>query len=485
MATDGSKHLRAGRDRYDALIIGSGPNGLSAGITIARAGGSVLVVEAKETVGGGTRSAELTLPGFVHDICSAIHPTAVASPFFQDLPLSEFGLEWIYPPAAVAHPLPNGQAALLSRSVDETARSLGEDERSYRRLFAPLVKNSRNLLSDLLRPLGIPNHPFTLTRFGLHAWKGAYGFSRSRFRTDKARALFAGNAGHSLLPLETLFSASFGLVLMVTGHAVGWPLAKGGSQRVADSMTQYLRSLGGEVATGFKVSSLRELPLAKAYLFDTAPRLMAEIAGQDLPQSYRDKVTAYRHGPGVFKVDWALDGEVPWLAPECRQAATVHVGGTLDEVALAERSVWAGEHPEKPFVLFAQQSLFDGTRAPAGKATGWGYCHVPSGSTVDMTDRIEAQIERFAPGFKERILKRSTMNTADFQHHNANYIGGDIAGGSNRLPQLFFRPVIRLSPYTTPNPKIYLCSSSTPPGGGVHGLCGYFAAKEALKAALK
>lgn len=482
--TASSSNSAPARDRYDAVVIGSGPNGLSAAVEIARSGASVLVLEAAETIGGGTRSAELTLPGFIHDLCSAIHPMAVASPFLRQLPLAEHGLEWIYPPAEVAHPLDQGRAALLIRSVVETAESLGVDGDSYRSLFEPLVRNSNDLLQDLLKPVGIPHHPLTTARFGIHAWRSAHALARSWFRREPARALFAGNAAHSILPLKKSFSASFGLVLMLAGHAVGWPLPRGGSQRISEALSHYLATLDGEVVTRFKVTSLEELPQARAYLFDTSPARLAEIAGPHLPKHYRQRLHKYRYGPGVFKVDWALDGAVPWQAEECSRAATVHVGGTLEEIEESERLVAAGEHPERPFVLFAQQSLFDSTRAPAGKATGWAYCHVPNGSTVDMTERIEAQIERFAPGFRDRILARHTLNTAQLEARNANLVGGDVAGGANDFPQLLFRPLLRLPQYTTPNPRIFLCSASTPPGGGVHGLCGYFAAKKALERAL-
>ena len=466
--------------QYDAVVVGSGPNGLAAAIELARAGRSVLVREAAEAVGGGLRSGELTLPGFVHDLCSAIHPMAAASPFFRTIPLSEHGLEWIEPPAPLAHPLENGRAAVLHRSVEETAAGLGVDEASYRGLFGPLAASWGELESALLGPLvRVPQHPLALARFGLSALQPADSFARRRFKGEPARALFAGLAGHSLLPLESIGSASFGLVLGTTGHAVGWPLPRGGSQRIADALAAYLRSLGGEVQTGAPVESLDELS-APTVLCDVTPRQLLRLAGDRLPPRYRRRLERFRYGPGVFKLDWALSGPIPWTAPLCAQAGTVHLGGTLEEIVASEQAPARGETSERPYVLLAQPTLFDASRAPEGKHTAWAYCHVPNGSTVDMTEAIEDQVERFAPGFRERVLARSALAPADLERRNPNLVGGDIGGGSNELRQLAARPVLRRVPYATPLDGVYLCSASTPPGGGVHGMCGYLAAHAAL-----
>ncbi len=472
------------RPSYDAIVIGSGPNGLAAAITIARQKRSVLVVEAEPTIGGGARSAALTLPGFVHDVCSAIHPMAVASPFFLSVDLAEYGVEWIHPPAPLAHPLDDGTAAMLERSLDDTARTLGPDGNAYKRLFGPLVANAADLFADALGPLRPPRHPIVMARFGLRALWPARTLARWCFRGPHARALFAGLAAHAILPLEQPLTAAVGLLLGTAGHAAGWPLPRGGSQQISDALAGLLQSLGGEIVTGFRVQTLAELPSAKAYLFDTVPRHLARICGDRLPLGFRRRLEQFRHGPAVFKVDYALDGPIPWRAEGCRRAATVHLGGTLDEIAAAERAVAHGEHPDRPYVLVAQQSLFDPTRAPPGMHTGWAYCHVPSGSTVDQTDAIERQLERFAPGFRDRIVARSTLTPADFERHNANYIGGDITGGVVDMWQLFTRPTPRLVPYSTPAKEIFLCSSSTPPGPGVHGMCGYFAARAALRTVL-
>ncbi|HZB96208.1 MAG TPA: NAD(P)/FAD-dependent oxidoreductase [Herpetosiphonaceae bacterium] len=469
------------RDSYDAIIVGSGPNGLAAAITLARAGRSVLVLEAEETIGGGTRSAELTLPGFIHDICSAVHPLGVASPFFQSLPLEEYGLEWVYPSVQLAHPLDDGSAVLLERSVEATAEGLGDDRDTYRKLMAPLVRDWDKIGPTLLSPKPLPRYPITLARFGLYGIRSAQGLAKSAFTGTRARALFAGMAAHSILPLDQPLTAGVGLLFAALGHKVGWPVARGGSQQIADALSCYLRSLGGEIVTGMRVESVDQLPPAQAVLFDVTPRQLLRITGERLPAGYRRQLTHYRYGPGVFKLDWALDGPIPWTAAECARAASVHLGGTLEEIAASERAVGRGEHPERPFVLLAQQTVCDPTRAPAGKHTAWAYCHVPNGSTWDMTDRIEGQIERFAPGFRQRILARSIMGPAAMEQHDANYIGGDINGGVQDIWQFYTRPVIRLNPYSTPAKGLFICSSSTPPGGGVHGLCGYFAAQTALR----
>ena len=466
--------------QYDAVVVGSGPNGLAAAITLARAGRAVLVLEAAPTVGGGTRSVALTLPGFTHDICSAVHPLGIGSPFFQRLPLHDYGLEWIHPPAPLAHPFDDGTAALLQRSVRATGATLGEDDDAYWRLMAPLVRNWEKIAATTHAPLRFPHHPVALSRFGLRAIWPAHMLAEACFRDERARALFAGMAGHAILPLERAPSAAAGLVLGALGHAYGWPIARGGSQRIADAMAAYLRALGGEIRTGERVDSLAQLPPARAILFDITPRQLLRIAGERLPPSYQRALGRYRYGPGVFKLDWALDGPIPWRAPECTQAATVHLGGTLAEIAAAERAAWQGQQATCPFVLLVQPSLFDATRAPTGKHTAWAYCHVPHGAVYDMTERIEAQVERFAPGFRDRILARSALGPAAMEAHNANYIGGDINGGVQDFLQLYTRPTLSFTPYRTAAKGIYLCSSSTPPGGGVHGLCGYFAAQTAL-----
>ncbi len=467
------------RRGYDAVVIGSGPNGLAAAITVAQTGRSVLVVEGQETIGGGMRSAELTLPGFLHDVCSAVHPMGIASPFFRTLPLAEHGLEWIQPTLPLAHPLDDGTAVIVDRSIEKTAANLGEDGKRYAALMAPLVSDWPKLDSFLLGPLSFPAHPIAAARFGLHALRSASGIARSSFRGARARALFAGIAAHSMLPLEQMPSGAFGLVLEITAHAVGWPIARGGSQSLANALASYLRSFGGEIVTGMPVESLEQLPPARVVLCEVSPRQLLGIAGSRFPAGFRRKLERYRYGPGACKVDWALDGPIPWKAEECRRAGTVHLGGTLEEIEESERAAWRGAPAEKPFVLLAQPTLFDPTRAPAGKHIAWAYCHVPNGSNVDMTERIENQIERFAPGFRDRILKRSVRTAVNIELYNPNMAGGDINGGSPELSQLFLRPTWRM--YRTPTKGVYICSASTPPGGGVHGMCGHLAARAALR----
>ncbi len=469
------------KSSYDAIVVGAGPNGLAAAILLAQAGRAVLLRERAATVGGGLRSAELTLPGFVHDTCSAIHPLGIASPFFRSLPLHEHGLEWVDPPVVLAHPLADGRVTTLHRSIAETAASLGSDGPAYQRLFTPLVRNWAKLEAALLGPLSIPRHPLALAQFGLPALLPAHTLARIAFRDEPARTFFAGLAAHSIQALEAPATAAFGLVLGILGHTVGWPFPRGGAQRFAEALAAYFRSLGGEIEVEAPVQALRELPSARQILLDVTPRQLLKLAGDQLPPAYRRKLQQYRYGPGVFKIDWALDGPIPWRAPECLLAGTIHLGGSLEEIAHSERAVWRGEHAQQPYVLLAQQTLWDPTRAPAGKHTAWAYCHVPHGSTWDMTERIEAQIERFAPGFRDRVLARHTMNTQAIQQHNPNYIGGDINGGVQDLRQLWTRPTMAVVPYKTPAKGIYICSSSTPPGGGVHGMCGFYAARAALR----
>jgi phytoene dehydrogenase-like protein len=465
----------------EAVVIGSGPNGLAAAIALAQAGVSVLVVEAEEEVGGGTRSAELTLPGFMHDVCSAVHPMGILSPFFRQLPLEDHGLNWIRPEASVAHPMPDGDAVMLHRSLGRTAEGLGRDARSYARLVSPFVGSGHDLLSDVLAPLRVPEHPVQMLRFGIRAAFSANRLARLAFRGDRARALLAGCAGHSLLPLTQPLTAALGLLFAITGHLEDWPVAEGGSQAISRSLASYLESLGGRIETRRRIEHLAEFEGARAILFDTSPEALARIAEDALPEGYRRRLGRYRYGPGVFKVDWALDGPIPWSDPNCLAASTVHVGGTLEEICLSEHDMYHGRHADRPFLILCQQSQFDASRAPAGQHTGYAYCHVPHGSTVDRTDAIERQVERFAPGFRDRILARHVMNASDFQRYNPNYQGGAITGGVADALQLFNRPVTRLDPYSTPNARIFICSASTPPGGGVHGQCGYWAAQSALK----
>ena len=465
---------------YDAIVVGSGPNGLAAAITIQQAGLSVLLVEAKETIGGGMRSAELTLPHFVHDVCSAIHPLAAGSPFFKTLPLEKFGLEFIEPTIPAAHPFDNGSAAALYRSIEQTAKGLGEDKDAYCKLMNPLVRNWPRIVTDVLAPLHFPKHPFEMVRFGLKALTSARHLSNT-FRSKEGRGLWGGMTAHSIQRLSNLATSATGLVLMSTAHTDGWPMAKGGSQFIAKALASHFISIGGTIETNFYVGSLSKLPSARAILLDVTPKQLLQIAGYKFSSIYSGQLKRFRYGMGVFKIDWALDGPIPFTASECRQAGTVHLGNTFEEIATSEQLTAEGKHPERPFVLLVQQSLFDPSRAPEGKHTAWAYCHVPNGSKTDMTTQIENQVERFAPGFRDRIIAKHVMNTAQLEEYNPNYIGGDIVGGIMDLAQLFARPTLKLSPYKTSAKGIYICSSSTPPGGGVHGMCGYHAAKKALK----
>ena len=468
--------------KYDAIVVGSGPNGLAAAITLTRAGRSVLIYEANETIGGGIRSAELTLPGFTHDTCSTVQALTVVSPFFRALPLAELGVKLAMPDAAVAHPLDDGTAAVLERSIDATGETLGRDAQAYRRLFEPLVRSADALNVDLLGPLPFPpRHPFLFARFARPGLLPAHTLAKMAFQGENARGLFAGIAAHAMLPLESLSTAAYGMALAVSAHASGWPVVKGGSQNLANGLAAYVRSLGGEIVTGHRVEKIDELPAARAYMFDVTPRQLLRLAGHRFPSGYYHALEKFRYGPGAFKIDFALDGPVPWKSQGCARAGTVHLGGTLEEIAASERDVWNGQPSQKPYMLAVQATLFDPTRAPSGKHTLWTYCHVPNGSTYDMTERMIAQIERFAPGFRDRIIAKHVMPPAAMQAHNANYIGGDINGGAADLWQLYTRPTARINPYTTPAADIFICSSSTPPGGGVHGMCGYHAARAALK----
>jgi phytoene dehydrogenase-like protein len=473
----------------DAIVVGSGPNGLAAAIRLAQAGWKVTVAESAPMPGGGVRSAELTLPGFVHDICSSVYPMGLCSPFLSTLPLQEHGLEWVFPPVALAHPFDDGTAALLHYSLDETVAGLGAaDGAAYRQVIGDLVPHWRELFADVFRTPKPPRHPFLMTKFGLRAIRSGRGLARWSFVTQKARGLFAGLAAHSMLPLEDLSTSAIALVLATAAHAAGWPFARGGSQQLTNALVSFLKSLGGQIVTGCNVDSLDQLPPARALLLDITPRQFLRIAGDRLTGSYRQKLERYRYGMGAYKVDWALSRPVPWRAPECKLAGTVHLGSTLDEICASERralqpAAQAGQgnaawKSDRPYVLFAQPSLFDPTRAPEGKHAAWAYCHVPNGYTGDMTAAIESQVERFAPGFRDCILARSVMGPAALEAHNPNIVGGDIGGGAMDLGQLILRPTARL--YRTPLSRVYLCSSATPPGPGVHGMCGYWAAEKAL-----
>lgn len=464
----------------DAIVVGSGPNGLAAAIELARAGLSVTLLEGEEQIGGGVRSAALTLPDFVHDVCSAIYPFGSASPFFSSLPLATHGLEWIYSPAPLAHPLDDGTAVMLERSLGETAANLAQDSQAYLEMMRPLVGQWPQLAEDILAPPHFPRHPWLLLRFACHALRSAQGLSRARFAGPRASALMAGLAAHSTLPLERTASAALGMVLGLLAHVAGWPVPSGGAGSLSAALASSLRSLGGRIETSFPIGSLDQLPRHKPILLDVTPHQLLQISGDRLGRVYRSRLQNYRYGPGVCKVDWALAGPIPWRAADCSRAATIHLGGSMEEIVASEREVWSGSHSEKPFVLVAQQSLFDDSRAPNGKHTGWAYCHVPNGSCTDMTEVIERQVERFAPGFKELILARNTRTAVDYQNYNPNCVGGDINGGVQDLQQIFARPVLKPNPYATGLDNIYLCSSSTPPGAGVHGLCGYQAARKAL-----
>ena len=464
----------------DAIVIGSGPNGLAAAITLAQAGKSVRVYEAQPSIGGAMRSDSLTDTGFIHDVCSTVHAFVPLSPFFKALPLQHYGFELLRPDAPLAHPFDDGSAVVVERDVDATAESLGRDGGAYRKLIGPFVHRSSDLMPALLAPIG-RRPSVLLARFGVRALRSAAGLARSWFSSERAQAVFGGAAAHSLVPLEYRATAAFGLALIVSAHATAWPLAKGGSQTLAHALAAHLRQLGGDVVTNSPIASLRQLPNARAVLCDVTPRQFVGLAGDRLNRSYRRRLERFRYGPGVFKMDWALHQPVPWKARECARAGTIHLGGTLAEICESERAAWQGRVADAPYVLLVQPTIVDRTRAPDGMHTLWAYCHVPHGSDVDMSDRVERQIERFAPGFRECIRARHVMGPSELERRNANLVGGDIAGGAANLAQLFTRPVVSLNPYATPLENVYLCSSSTPPGMGVHGMCGYHAARAALR----
>lgn len=466
---------------FDAVIIGSGPNGLSAGIRLAQKGLSVKILEAKSTIGGGTRTQELTEPGYLHDVCSAVHPTAASSPFLKSLKLENYGLEWVHPPYPYAHPLENGEAVAVSKSLEESLEIMGKDSKNYRQLYKEFIDNWELLSQDIFGTLRLPKHPLIMARFGWYGMFSAKLLSNSMFDTENVKALFAGCAAHSILPLNKAFTASFGLVIGASAHTTGWPFAKGGSASISNALEKKFQSLGGKIETNRKITSLDNIPQAKTILFDLTPHQIADILGESLPSSYKNKLRRYTYGPGAFKMDWALSEPVPWLNEKCRKAGTLHLGGAFDEIADSEQAAWKGNHHEKPYVLVSQPSIFDKTRAPSGKHTLWAYCHVPNGSEKDMTEIIENQIERYAPGFRDTIISKHTMNTKQLEVYNSNYIGGDINGGAQFFKQIFGRPVLKWDPYKIPMDGMYICSASTPPGGGVHGMSGFNAAESVLK----
>lgn len=467
--------------KYDAVVVGSGPNGLSAAIRLAQANLSVLLVECKKTLGGGVRSAELTLPGFIHDICSAIHPLGISSPFFCSLPLEAHGLKWIQPLSPLAHPFKDGTCVILNKDIDVTSHYLNHDGLAYKKLMQPFVEKWDQLAIDILGPLHFPIHPLSMTRFAYYGVRSAENLAKKIFKYREAQALFAGLAAHAIMPLNKYFTAGFGLVLGISGHAVGWPMPYGGAQNLTDALASYFRSLGGEILTNTTIERIEDIPPTRSVFFDVTPKQLLNIVGDSFPTNYKRRLEKYCYGPGVFKIDWALSNPIPWKAKECAQAGTVHLGGTLEEIAQSEQQVWEGKIPKNNFILLAQPTLFDPSRAPNNKHIAWAYCHVPNGSSIDMTNQIELQIEQYAPGFKDCIIGRSTKSPIELEQYNPNYIGGDINGGVADIYQLFTRPVIRANPYSTPIKGMYICSSSTPPGGGVHGMCGFHAAQSALK----
>jgi phytoene dehydrogenase-like protein len=469
------------KTKYDAIVVGSGPNGFAAAITLQRAGLSVLLVEGKETIGGGIRSASLTLPGFIHDVCSAVHPLGADSPVFKDLHLEQFGLEYLKPVYAVAHPFNDGSAIAIQSSLEATAAQLGKDADRYKKIFSSLVKEWPAVRSAFVGPLHISAPSNTKAKFAYYALSSGIHFAKHQFKTNAAQSFFAGMAAHSMLPLNKLTSSSIAIVLNILAHINGWPLPKGGAQQITNALENSFIKSGGEIQTGNMVTSLHQLPSSKAVLLDVTPAQLLSIAGDEFSSFYKWQLHKYKYGAGVFKIDWALSQAVPFTNDKCRSAATIHIGGGIEEIYNSEAMVSKNKHADKPFVLFVQPGVVDTSRAPEGKHTAWAYCHVPNGSQTDMTDAIEKQVERFAPGFRDCILARNVMNTHDMETYNPNYIGGDINGGAATVSQLFTRPVLRLSPYRTVAKGVYVCSSSTPPGGGIHGICGYYAARRALK----
>ena len=466
---------------YDAVVVGAGPNGLAAAIELSTKFKSVFLVEAEETIGGGVRSAELTLPYFIHDICAAVHPLAIASPFIRSLNLQKYGLSWIQPEIPLAHPFEDGSALYLHRSLEITADALGLDGKTYRELLTPFVENHEKLLSDILAPLHFPAHPMIMARFAIQALHSAKHLAYTKFKTQQTRTLFAGMAAHAMIPLDKPATAAFGIILATLAHSVGWPIIQGGSQKLADALADSFRQNGGEIITGKTITSMKDLPKARFYFFDVTPRQLLNITGLDLSHNYRRKLSRFRYGPGICKVDWALKEPIPWKAPICRKAGTVHLGNSFEEINASVRQASMGKVPASPYIVLAQQSIFDPARAPEGRHTAWAYCHVPHGSAENVADLMENKIERHAPGFREIILAKSSMTAVDMERHNQNYVGGDINGGLQDLSQLYTRPVMSLFPYRTSQKNIYICSSSTPPGGGVHGLCGYYAAQAVCK----
>lgn len=467
--------------QYDAVVVGSGPNGLAAAITLAQKQLKVLLVEASRTVGGGMRSDTVTLPGFLHDSCSTIHPLGIASPFFTSLPLDKSHLKWIHPPLPLAHPFLDGSSVILDRSIDMTAAYLNRDKVNYIRLMEPFVRNYKPLLADVLAPLHWPRSPLVMSRFGYYGIHSAKQLVDTLFRQQKARALFAGLSAHAILPLSKLCTAAFGIIIGAAGHAVGWPIIEGGTQSLAHVLASYFCSLGGDILTHTPISSIEDLPKSRALLLDVTPKQFLTLFQKELPLRYKNRLHTYRYGPGVFKMDWALNCPIPWTVQECKRAGTIHLGGTFEEIAASEACIWQGEMPSTHFIIVTQPSLFDATRAPPDQHTAWAYCHVPNGSTWDLTQQIELQIEQYAPGFRDCIIGRHTRSPAEFERYNSNYVGGDINGGVADIYQLFTRPLVQWNPYATPLKGVYMCSASTPPGGGVHGMCGYYAAQSALK----
>lgn len=469
------------KTKYDAIVVGSGPNGFAAAISLQSAGLSVLLIEGKESLGGGVRSAELTLPGFIHDVCSSVYPLGEDSPVFKQFHLKQFGLEYLKPEYAVAHPFDDGSAAIIQSSIEKTAAQFGEDAENYKRIFSPLVEEWPSIRSAFLGPLHASAYSNAKAKFAYYAISSGRHFAKHQFTTNKPQSAFAGMAAHSMLPLNTLTSSSIAIVLNAMAHINGWPIPKGGAQQITNALASCFKNLGGEIQTGFMVNTLQQLPPSKVVLLDVTPAQLLSIAGDQFSKLYKWQLKRYKYGVGVFKIDWALSQSVPFTNIQCRKAATIHIGGSFQEIYKSEKMISNQQHAEKPFVLFVQPGVIDKSRAPDGKQTAWAYCHVPNGSTTDMTDAIEKQVERFAPGFRDCILARHAMNTQGVETYNPNYIGGDINGGAATLSQLFTRPVLRLSPYRTSAKGVYVCSSSTPPGGGVHGICGYYAARRALK----